>query len=272
MANSWFRWERQASLHLLFPTLEVFFTSLQNYSGVSSPTMVLIFDKGIVTWCIRESEFIEYGNKLLEVYSDSAKEKKMVSDIKKALSNLKKVEKEIKGLDLDILTNEQIVGFHLRLYQGFLRYYTLGAIGTPLSFAAEMTLKDKGLSDEQLNLLTTPDEISYVSKADKYLLKTKDIKGFVDKYFWIDNNYSGTKVINIDDVEERLNNFGNVIPSKEGIQSQGSGSPIKLGMTKEERRLIELLKNYSTYKDDRKKEILIYLHYRYYFKGSFQKS
>lgn len=49
MINKWFRWERQACIHLLFPTLEAFYPLLTSYSGVSAPTMILVFAEGVVT-------------------------------------------------------------------------------------------------------------------------------------------------------------------------------------------------------------------------------
>ncbi len=260
MKNTWFRWEREANTHLLYPTLEVFFKPLKKYTRVSAPTMILIFERGIVTWCIEESEFIDYGNKLLKVFKDPQKEKEMMDDIKKALVNLKQIEKDQEKLDLNNLNDDELVKLHQGLYQAFIKYYTMGAIGTPLSFSAEILLKEKGLSDEELNMLTTPDEISYVKEADDYLLATKDIKGFKIKYFWIDNNYSGTKVISVKEVERRLKNLTNDI-NKQTPEVSKRTSGVSVNDDKEVVRLIELLKNYSTYKDNRKKEILIYLHY-----------
>lgn len=266
MKNIWFRWEREATIHLLFPTLEAFFKPLKKYTGVSAPTMILLFEKGVVTWCIKEDEFIQYGKKLLQIYSDPSKEKRLVSDIKKSLIVLKQIGQEIEKLDFKSLSDNDLVKVHQKLYVAFLNYYTMGAIGTPLSFAAEVQLKNSGLSDDVINKLTTPKTISYISKAEDYLLKTKDAKGFISKYFWIDNNYSGTKVLTEDDVKEKLNNLKNVIPAKgshavgRGIQFEESRiDPRMREDDKANKRLIQLLKNYAMYKDDRKKEILIYL-------------
>lgn len=255
MDNSWFRWERQASIHLLFPTLEVFYQPLESYSKVVAPTMILVFERGVVTWCIKESEFVEYGNNLLQLYCDPNKERKMVSDIKKSLSLLKMIEEKMDGLTLSKLSDHELADIHHKLYHAFLNYYTMGAIGTPLSFSAEIILKNKGLSDDVINSLATPDEISYVVEADQHLLQTKNTKSFIDKYFWIDNNYSGTKRINAIDVKKRLN----FLKDKSATKMVHGQSVVKLD--KESKRLIELLKHYSVYKDNRKKEILIYLHY-----------
>ncbi len=257
MKDKWFRWEREASSHLLFPTLEAFYTPLFKYSGVPAPTMVLVFKKGVVTWCIEEDAFMAYGRNLLRVYSDPKKEKKMVSDIKSALQSLKKIEAEQEKLDLKKLSNKDLVAEHKKLYSAFLSYYTMGAIGTPLSFAAETDLNAKGLSGEQLHLLTTPKQISYVAKADAYLEETKNIKGFIQRYFWVNNNYSGTEILSETKAKERLQSISSKEPEK--ARAAMIKSTVKLSAS--DRRAIELLKYYSAYKDDRKKEILIYLHY-----------
>lgn len=257
MKDQWFRWEREASIHLLFPTLEAFYQPLFKYSCVSAPTMVLIFAKGVVTWCIKEDEFMDYGRKLLGVYKDPKKEKKMVSDIRKASSHLRKIETEQENLDFANLSNNDLVRQHKKLYKAFMDYYTMGAIGTPLSFVAETDLKAKGLTSEQLNALTTPSQISYVSQADEYLLKTKNVKDFVNKYFWINNNYSGTSVISEQEVRNRLRS----LLSKNLTPTKSSAVKTAVKLSSEDKRLVELLKHYAVYKDDRKKEILIYLHH-----------
>src|SRR5258708_16996559 len=149
MDNNWFRWEREASIHLIFPTLEAFYQTLYKYSGVKAPTMILVFKKGVVTWCIKEDEFIKYGQSLLNIYSDTQKEKKMVLDIQKSLKRLQKVENLQEKLDLNKLSDEKLIKIHSNLYRAFLNYYTMGAIGTPLSFTAEINLKQTRLSDEE---------------------------------------------------------------------------------------------------------------------------
>src|SRR3989344_9102639 len=257
MSNLWFRWEREASLHLLFPTLEVFYEPLKKYSGVSAPTMILIFKNGIVTWCIEEKEFIEYCRKLLEIYIDSSKENKMVRDIKKDLAFLKQTEKLVEKTELEDVNNQRLVELHSQLYQAFLNYYTMGAIGTPLSYVAEIELKETGLTDEQNNQLSTPNEISYISEAENYLFETEDIDGFIQKYYWIDNNYLATKVLSISDIKKRLES----LKSKNQNTHDRDSFALDLKLNKKQLRLIELIKSYSMYKDDRKKEILIHLHF-----------
>ena len=73
MKDEWFRWEREATIHLLFPTLEGSMKS-------GYPTTILIFKNGIVTWCCLVSELYGLGVKLLEVYKDKKKEQQMAAE------------------------------------------------------------------------------------------------------------------------------------------------------------------------------------------------
>ena len=257
MKDEWFRWEREAAIHLLFPTLEAFYQPLFKYSGVIAPTMVLIFKKGVVTWCIQEKAFFDYGRKFLNIYKDPKKEKMMAKDIEKALMFLKRLERQQEKTNFQNLPNKDLINQHRELYKAFLDYYTMGAIGTPLSFVAESDLRAKGLTEEELNILTTPSQISYVSRADDYLLKTKNIKEFINKYFWINNNYSATCVVSEEEIKKRLNS----LLSKSSTFSSNAKVKVKVKLSRGYKRLVELLKHYAIYKDDRKKEILIYLHY-----------
>lgn len=240
MTDDWFRWEREAAIHLLFPTLEGSMKPLQDFTGYGFPTTILAFKKGIVIWCVKNSEFYGLGAKLLAIYKDSAKEQEMVDETEKRLTLLQTIEEEIGSSDLTNLMNESLADLYRRLHEAFINYYGIGAIQEPLAMQAEIELGGNS------SHLIIPSKISYVQEADNYLFQTKDIDGFIKKYYWIENNYSGTKEITKDEVEKRL---ANIKPTE---------VPVSGG--KQERR-VELLSNFATYQDVRKKNILIYLHF-----------
>ena len=73
------------------------------------------------------------------------------------------------------------------------------------------------------------------------------LKDFIDKYFWINNNYSVTSVISEEEVRNRLNSLLSKNPLTRNSKVKAK---VKLG--KEDKRLVELLKHYSKRdKDDR---------------------
>ena len=252
--DEWFRWEREAAVHLLFPTLEGSMQPLKEFSGYKFPTTILIFKNGIVTWCVKNTEFYGLGKKLLEIYKDPKKEREMVDETSKRLDILREVEGKIDKISISSLTNGGLNNLYNQLHDIFINYYGIGAIQEPLAMQAEVELKEvSGLSGDEITHLVSPDKLSYIQEADNYLLETKDIDGFIKKYFWIDNNYSQTRVLSKDEVENRLSS---IKPSK--LQTEKSA---KINLSKEIERLVELLKNFATYQDDRKRNILIYLHY-----------
>lgn len=255
MKDEWFRWEREATIHLLFPTLEGSMKHLEDYAGCGYPTTILIFKDGIVSWICREDDFYKVGEKLLAIYKDPNKEKEMVKDTLKRLAVLNKVEKEIEGSDLITLTQEKLINLYKRLHDGFVAYYSIGAMHEPIPMQAELELKSStSLGDDLISSLTAPTKVSFIKEAENYLLHSKDIKGFIKKYYWIDNNYSGTKVLSEEDVKKRLNHLRiNEKPHSLGNQA--------ISLSKKGKRLIEILKNYGAYQDERKRNILIYLHF-----------
>lgn len=251
--DDWFRWEREAAIHLLFPTLEGSMKPLEKFSGYGFPTTVLIFKNGIVTWCVKNSEFYGLGAKLLKIYKDGKKEQEMVEEAAKRLEVLMQVEVEIKEVNVANLTDEQLVELYDKLHDAFINYYGIGAIQEPLAMQAEVELKESSkLSSDEIAHLVAPDKLSYIQEADNYLLGTKNIDGFIEKYFWIDNNYSQTKVLTKDEVKKRLANIKPVKPSQNSSNFE---------LDSESQRLVQLLKNFATYQDDRKRNILEYLHY-----------
>jgi len=252
--DDWFRWEREAAIHLLFPTLEGSMKPLEEFSGHGFPTTILIFKDGIVTWCVKNTEFYGLGAKLLDIYMDEGKEREMVEEASKRLEALKQIEEEIKKANISNLTNEQLIDLYNKLHDSFINYYGIGAIQEPLAMQAEVGLKEASkLTSDEIAHLVTPDKLSYIQGADNYLLETKDIDGFIEKYYWIDNNYSQTKVLTRDEVEKRLSSIKPVQLSNEKPQS--------IELSSESKKLVQLLKNFTTYQDDRKINILEYLHY-----------
>jgi len=184
MKDPYFRWEREATIHLLYPTLEGSMKHLEDYAGYGYPTTILIFKDGIVRWICREDEFYKVGEKLLAIYKDPNKEKGMFKDTLKRLAVLNKAEKEIEESDLAILTNEQLANLYKRLHDGFVAYYSIGAMHEPIPMQAELDLKSNtSLSYDLISSLTAPTKISFIKEAENYLLDTKDIKCFINKYY-----------------------------------------------------------------------------------------
>lgn len=254
MKDLYFRWEREASIHLLFPTLEGSMKALEDFTGHSYPTTILIFKNGIVTWTCREDEFYKLGEKLLRIYKDPNKEKEMLVQWAKRLDELKRVEKEIDKINLGKLTVEKLANLYYRLHDTFVDYYTVGAIHEPLAMEAEKQLKaSTSLSDDQVSHITSPTKISFIKEAENYLLE-KGIEAFIEKFFWIDNNYSGTKVLSKEDAKKRLDHI-KIDETTRSLNSKTSN------LTEEEKRLVELLRNFGGYQDERKRNILIYLHF-----------
>ncbi len=252
--DEWFRWEREAAIHLLYPTLEGSMKPLKEFSGYGFPTTILIFKNGIVTWCVKNTEFYNLGAKLLNIYKDENKQQAMVEEIAKRLEILQGVEKEVDQVDISNLTNEQLVDLYNKLHDVFINYYGIGAIQEPLAMQAEVELKEGSkLSDDEIAHLVVPDKFSYTQEADNYLVNSKDIDEFIKRYFWIDNNYSLTKILSKQDVEKRLSSIKVETALKDNSQSAQ--------LDPKSKRLVDLLKNFATYQDERKRNILVYLHY-----------
>lgn len=255
MKDPYFRWEREATIHLLYPTLEGSMKHLEDYAGYGYPTTILIFKEGIVRWICKEDEFYKAGEKLLAIYINPQKEKEMVEDTKKRLETLNKVEDKIEHSNLSNLTKTELADLYRILHDAFVDYYSIGSMHEPVPMQAEKELKNnKSLSDDLVSHLTTPIKASFIKEAENYLLNTKDINGFIKKYYWIDNNYSGTKVLSKADVEKRLTHL-------KKDNSRESLNDRRVNLTEKEKRLIEILKNYGGYQDERKRYILIYLHF-----------
>src|SRR6266404_1718451 len=140
MKDPYFRWEREATIHLLYPTLEGSMKHLEDYAGYGYPTTILIFQNGIVRWICKEDEFYKVGEKLLSIYLDPKKEKEMIKDTEKRLKSLNNIQKEIQKAKLSNLTNKQLASLYKKLHDSFVAYYSIGSMHEPVPMQAELEL------------------------------------------------------------------------------------------------------------------------------------
>lgn len=247
MADEWFKWEREAAILLLFPTLEGSMQALKEFTGYGFPLSILIFKNGIASWCLKEKEFNELGVKLFAIYKDKNKEQEMSRELIKRLNCLIEIEKQISDIEVSGLTDKLLIDIYCKLHDAFVNYYGVGAIQEPVAIEAEGELrKITSLNDYQINNLIIPIKISYIKEAENYLFETKDVDKFIKKYYWIDNNYSQTKVLSKEDVKKRV---AGIKPAK-----LSSEKPSSINLSIEAKRLIELLKHFASYQDDRKRK------------------
>ncbi|MDP2649639.1 MAG: PEP-utilizing enzyme [bacterium] len=227
---------------------------LKKFTGYGFPISVLIFKNKIVTWCLKEKEFNKLGTKLLAIYKDKNKEQEMSSELAKRLDRLTKIEEEIGNLEALNLSDKLLTDIYYKLHDAFINYYGIGAIQEPLAMQAEEKLKEiSNLNHEDIALLVASDKLSFIQEAENYLFETKNIDEFIKKYYWIDNNYSKTNVLSKEDAEKRV---AGIKPTKLSAVKSSN-----INLSTEARRLIELLRHFASYQDDRKRNILIYLHH-----------
>lgn len=254
MNNSWFRWEREAAIHLIYPTLEGSFKLLKDYIGLSIPTTVAVFKNGVSTWSIEAAELPSIQSKFLEKYLGKSKEQKMREDSKASLKKLQIIQKKLKK-NLGNLTDKQLLKEYKKLYKAFVEYYLINATLEFVAWGAESALRlDPVLSDQDISILSAPKKRSFIQDAEEYLVNTKNIKGFLKKYYWVDNNYANIYDLNEGDIQKKLENL-----LLHKTQSKQKPIQTKLKLSKYNKRLAEILSNYTYYQDERKKNILIFL-------------
>ncbi len=175
---------------------------LSNYLGTAFPETVLLFKSGQMVWLCNQEEITRTGKEIFKQYVLSDNELKAWH--KQFDKNSKELqtyqhelsEKEIGEMSGDELKNamkmffDMVVDFWLPTIPAEIANY--GSSDVLRSKLAEFIDSEEGLG-HAIQVLTAPEELSYNQREEIELSHAKDIGAHQGKYFWLQNNYAGSK-------------------------------------------------------------------------------
>ena len=293
MKEEWFRWERESTIHPLFVPYIGSFTRQREYIGTNWPTTLLIFRGHVVLWCNKIEPLHKFGQKLIHLFLTTNKLKKVMKDLNSYIKKLKRHFAKIGKFNLNRLSNEELLKVYNDFMNDYIDYWKVGMLAEPVAIQGEhlikaklKVIKDNKLFNQYLSVLiaTTKKSFSRQQEEDllKIAIKTKGnansplaknlLKEHSKKYFWMNNNYYTTDVLDenffFKELRDLLSKYRQPEKylremeklDKESISDKKSVIN-KLKLSKKDKKLVKIIDDFGWFQDERKKYNMMANHY-----------
>ncbi len=256
------------------------------------------YDNGKADWYIANEDIKKVCN---AVFNKSKENFNFSSDLIKKWKEFKdkfyqKIE-EIKNADLTKLSNESLLKLHNDSAKIFCKAISCSsiidgfALGTDELLSEKLKekfdisdLKDKMRFSEFFTAVTSPLHLSFINQAELELLKiavqknidsdkkTQLLKELQEKFFWINNNYIDPVILDTAHFEEEVKKFQtsniNLEKELEKLQTLTQKNKVKqeellnkINADEELRFFVNFTNTLTVWQDERKKNLLLEVHY-----------
>ena len=242
------------------------------------PEFMFYFIKGKMTFVCEDLALREVGKKYFNEFILGDNSFKLVkSRYNQALQELRKVQTKVKNLDK--LNDEQFKQLYLEFHQAYLAFWDHGLVPEMANWGGEVILKEKiNVPKEKFayvyEKLTAPSGLSFYQEEELDLLKVKkgkiSLKEHQRNYFWINNSYFESIVLDESYFKTRLEDIGEVEIDQEmaRIQEMPKKSQIiknkiikEFNLNEEIKKISERLSYCIYWQDARKGDIFVANHY-----------
>ena len=196
---------------------------LKQYLGESFPGTLLLFHNVQMIWICVQKEMTEIGSKIfIDYVMDRNNMARWHKDFNKALKELGGFQKKLGVQKVNKFSKNELEKTMEEFYRLVINFWLptippeLGNYGSTdvlRKNLANFIKSDKEL-DEVIQTLTTPEKISYNQQEEIDLSVAADLKKHLSNYFWLQNNYSGSRVLNMQFFEKRKNDLDKNLKEK----------------------------------------------------------
>ena len=283
MKNEWFEWERESTIHPLFLTLESGMTALKPYFGESWPDTILIFRGPVVLWCNKVEDLRKLGERMIDHYLEEKNLTKMLFDLDRETKRLRGNFSKIDALNLSGISDAELLNTYEELRKSFLDWFAIGWLVEPVAIQGEHLTLKKTQDKKAISVLTSTTKDSFSKRGLMDLLRIaqmkkdgKDIEkalaAHAKKYFWIQNNYFKTRILDKAFFEGELKNVIGEYPEPKKylleLDEMNKKTELEkektmdlLGFNQKDRKLFELLDLFGWFQDYRKEYTMQFCHY-----------
>lgn len=276
--DEWFVWERQARIHSLFIPLEAAMEPLRKYFGQSWPDTTLVYRGSIVKWLNRLKPLKKLGQKMIDYYLDKNNLDKMTADLQAEQSKLEEIFERTDMANLTKLADREIMELYVQFRKRYIEWYKIGWLVEPISLRSEDLLKEAGIAQKNISLLTAAEKDSFSKRELKDMLEIAVHKkagenvgqlfeAHARKYFWIHNSYYAAGVLGTNHFKKELAGVLRQYPQPEkylgGMNAADREAIAKknklvaeLGIGEKVRQLVELVSRFVWLQDYRKEYVL----------------
>ncbi|MFC1753939.1 PEP-utilizing enzyme [Thermoproteota archaeon] len=294
-------------LHFFFVCGEMAVKPLKEYYGDSHKITVFYFRNNIGDWYWNDEDMIRLRKSFIKKVNKNPKVlSKLVNDWHARLRILDQIMKKIDKTELSKLSNNKLIDIYEDWYNAYIREYGI-AIGIQDSFSMHADqflfphfseiIREHGMNvNDEYPLLIAPVEDSFILREYKNRVKLlkelkkgvktndpgfrKKLQNHVKKYHWVQNNYAKNTFLDEDYYLKQIKQMKKLNPDKEIQRLEKERKDTlsakkrlirKLRLDKESKNLIRIAEVFAYMQDERKKYVLMAIHYHDIFLKEVQK-
>ncbi len=294
----WFQWERQATVHPIMLCMEAWMEPMKKEYGRPWPTTVMIYNSDLVGWYNLWPELLDYGQYLIDMFSDDEKLAELDLELKRQMKELEGMFERFDRVTFRSASDSELLGAYEEIHKRWVRWFVPGGLTEPIGHQGEKLLArflEKRLDAQQrvssaISTLTTSTRESFSRKELRELLEIVIAKSsgvasealdadidailetHVKKYYWIHNNYFTTEVLDyhfflkeLKVASEKYHDPKKQLESMKQelhcVQEEKERLMKELDFGADERKLVKLLDVFAWYQDCRKEYTMRMLHY-----------
>lgn len=246
------------------------------------PSFPLAFFKDKMTAIVDKEKIYAQGEKYFNYWIlDDKKFKQANNDYKKALFKLKNCQKKLTKKYLASLTKKELFENFREWHEIYLEFWDVGLVPEIANWGGEKILKEslkeykKEIFIELFEKLSAPVKLSFYQKEELELLKItlkkdqeKLLVEHAKKYYWINNSYHSTEILNKEYFIKKLSKFDNVKIKISQIENFCNNTLIKkkeiinkYSISKDIIKIGDRLSYAIAWQDERKAQIFIANHF-----------
>lgn len=286
--------EVSGNLHFVWYVGYACTIELQKQSDIYYKLIALVIKDENIKYAYDEEDIFRVGKEIVEKQmKDPAYTNSCINKWEKIVKEYYSICKIIDVTDLKKLNDKEFKNLYNKFCQSYIKEYALPMLADALGYYSEIRIQEllrkylKSKKDEKsfttfLTLLTTPTEESFLSKERTELLKIasefvkgkaikRALKQHAAKWFWIQNNYSRSLMLDekyfFDRIKEHTKTKDPLAELKKLKKSEKESIKQKEELVrahqfgKEMNVMVQLLDRFTTWQDMRKKANLIAQHY-----------
>lgn len=245
-------------------------STLPLYINTGFPETLLVFNNGQMVWLCDQSEMTQRGIDVFKNYVlKPGSLEAWQSEYKEAVQNLEAFQLYLD--DLSELTAEVFFQFKELLVKFWLPTIPaeLGNYGSAevLTKSLERFIPSVAERQQAVQILTAPETLSYNQQEELDLYRSQEISEHQNKYFWLQNNYSGSRELDTTFFAKRKAALGDDIEysvlEKLKKNKQAKQSLIaKYNLPQEVSHQAEIIWKNIALQDERKKHAALTFHYK----------
>ncbi len=245
------------------------------YPGEAWPISLVLVDNGRFVFINDFAKLRKNGVRVFLKYMIN-KKSRIIEKAKweKCVGRLVKIDKEIEKINLSSLSDSNFISLWDKFHNECVKFWVHGLLPELANYGADKFLEDKlkiYTKDKNelallMEILTAPEEPSFYQEEEIALIKSKNLEEHREKYLWLKNSYSALPKLDTYFFKERKeklpNNIENDIKKRLLLVKKNKEEMrIKYNLPEELMEIAEAITAGITWQDERKKNILIFLHY-----------